>query len=168
MRLVWGHRAQLLGQGPILTILPLCTLQRGTSTWPRAALGRGGVLGRDRGRPMGVPHEGRPGRGRVYLSAPQLPPLPPLLLDGARGGSGRAGNHRGCHRSHFLPHTRKGEGLTASSRVGVGAGQDGSQLCLGGWISPSISPATHTLVTHSAFSQGMRAGAMVNGGEEER
>lgn len=110
---------------------------------------------------------GRPGRGRVCLFAPQLPPLPALLLDGAREGRRRAGNHRGCHRSHFLPHTRKGEGLTASSQVGVGAGQDGGQLCLGGWISPSMLPC-HTLGTHSAFSQGMRGEAMINSGEEER
>lgn len=86
--------------------------------------------------------EGRPGRGGSAPLPLSSTPTPLHLMGQDMGGGDR--KPQDCRRSHFLPHPRKGEGPTASSPVGVGAGRAGSRLYLGGWVSPSMLPATHT------------------------
>lgn len=158
-----GTRELLPGQGPFRFLIMAASAHTsgGTSRWLRAALWLEGSWSMAGAGPSEGPERGgQEGGGSASLHLSSHPLLHCYLMGQQEGG--KAGNHRGCRRSHFLPHPRKGEGPTASPQAAVGAGQAGSQLYSGGWISPPCSPATHaTLTQHSVRGRGERLKSIV-------
>lgn len=158
VRPAWGHRELLLGQGPFrfLIWLPLPTLHRTISRWLRAALwqekGSWSITGAG---PRGGPERGgtgEEGSASLHLSCH---PLPPLLPDGAIIGWEEGRKPQGAATgltSCLIPEKGKISyaEFTASAQVGVGAGQDGSQLYGVDGFPLHVPPATHlALIRHS-------------------